>query len=67
MDTVGEPAERHVHNKGPESSHYHHHAEDIPVDLVDPHRAALDLNPDHAEVPSLSTMLAVVVSLLNLA
>jgi hypothetical protein len=39
-----------------------HVEEAIPVDLVDPHRAALEYNPDHAETPSLSTILAVIVS-----
>lgn len=41
------------------------HVEDVPVDLVDPHRAALDHNPDRAERPSLSTILAVVVGTLE--
>ena len=39
-----------------------HVEEAIPVDLVDPHRAALEYNPEHAETPSLSTILAVIVS-----
>ncbi|KAK5222205.1 hypothetical protein LTR72_006462 [Exophiala xenobiotica] len=37
-----------------------HVEEAIPVDLVDPHRAALEYNPEHAETPSLSTILAVI-------
>lgn len=36
--------------------------EALPVDLDDPHRAALENNPDHAERPSLATILAVLVS-----
>lgn len=35
---------------------------DIPTDLDDPHRAALEENPEHAEKLSLNTILAVLVS-----
>lgn len=42
----------------------HQHVEDIPLDFVDPHRAALEGNPEHSEVPSLSTLLAVAVGVL---
>ncbi|KAI1613465.1 putative major facilitator superfamily transporter [Exophiala viscosa] len=38
----------------------HQHVEDVPLDFVDPHRAALESNPEHSEIPSLSTLLAVV-------
>lgn len=38
------------------------HVEDVPLDFVDPHRAALENNPEHSEKLSLSTILAVVVS-----
>lgn len=34
----------------------------IPTDLDDPHRAALEENPEHAERLSLTTILAVLVS-----
>ena len=39
------------------------HARDkqIPLDLHDPHRAALEDNPEHAGRPPVKTMLAVVV------
>ncbi|KIW90309.1 uncharacterized protein Z519_08953 [Cladophialophora bantiana CBS 173.52] len=36
------------------------HVEDVPLDFIDPHRAALENNPEHAEKLSLSTILAVV-------
>lgn len=39
------------------------HAEDVPLDFIDPHRAALEMNPEHSEKLSLSTILAVVVSI----
>lgn len=34
----------------------------IPTDLDDPHRAALEENPEHAERLTLTTILAVIVS-----
>ncbi|KAK5024951.1 hypothetical protein LTS07_008329 [Exophiala sideris] len=37
----------------------HQHVEDVPLDFLDPHRAALEGNPEHSEIPSLSTLLAV--------
>jgi len=37
------------------------HVDDVPLDFIDPHRAALENNPEHAEKLSLSTILAVVV------
>ena len=42
------------------------HIEDVPLDLVNPHKAALEENPDTAELPSFSTCLAIVVSLCRL-
>lgn len=38
---------------------------DVPIDLDDPHRAALDDNPEHAERPSIKTLLAVMVRLVT--
>lgn len=38
------------------------YAEDVPLDFIDPHRAALEMNPEHSEKLSWSTILAVVVS-----
>ena len=43
----------------------HQHVEDVPLDFVDPHRAALESNPEHSEIPSLSTLLAVAVGLVT--
>ena len=43
------------------------HVEDVPLDLVNPHKAALEENPDKAELPSFSTCLAIVVSLCSLS
>lgn len=39
--------------------------DDRPSDFFDPHRAALEENPDHAEMPSTRTVLAVVVCALT--
>lgn len=37
------------------------HVEDVPLDFIDPHRAALEMNPEHSEKLSWSTILAVIV------
>ena len=37
------------------------HVEDVPLDLDDPHRAALEQNPNAAEIPSLKSILAIIV------
>lgn len=38
------------------------HDDDVPLDFIDPHRAALEMNPEHSQKLTLSTILAVVVS-----
>lgn len=52
------------HSKSSHATHLEHIecSEHIPLDLIDPHRAALEDNPEKAERPSLSTCLAVIVS-----
>lgn len=40
----------------------HGHSDYIPTDLDDPHRAALEENPEHAEKLTWTTILAVLVS-----
>ena len=35
----------------------------VPLDIDDPHRAALEDNPEHAERPTFNTLAAVVVSI----
>lgn len=37
------------------------HVETIPLDLDDPHKAALEENPDTPEIPPLSSILAIIV------
>lgn len=49
------------HSKMPDSMAYH--METVPLDMDDPHRAALEDNPEHAEKISLQTALAVLVRL----
>jgi hypothetical protein len=39
----------------------HHDASDIPLDLDDPHRAAIEDNPEKAETLTWTTLLAVLV------
>ncbi|KAK6375984.1 hypothetical protein LTS17_007234 [Exophiala oligosperma] len=36
------------------------HDDDVPLDFIDPHRAALEMNPEHSQKLTLSTILAVV-------
>ena len=43
------------------SAHPQKNVEAVPLDFDDPHRAALEGNPDHAKKLSLLTILAVVV------
>lgn len=49
-------------NISPEHNEHVEHRTSIPVDLDDPHRGALEDNPDHAEKLSWRLILAVVVS-----
>jgi hypothetical protein len=37
------------------------HTEQVPLDLDNPHRAALEHNPDNAELPAKTTIAAIVV------
>jgi len=46
----------------PESYVKHTDYSSPPINLDDPHRAALENAPEHAEKPSLQTILAVIVS-----